>query len=371
MTSMRVVRVPLGERSYDVKIGAGLLDRAGEEIAPLMPSRQLVVITDEALKRTPHLDRLEAALKAADLSFRVVVVPEGEPSKSWTALERLCEEILQPGIDRKTTILAFGGGVVGDLAGFAAAILLRGLPFIQVPTTLLAQVDSSVGGKTGINARSGKNLVGSFHQPRMVLIDPTSLDTLPLRELRAGYAEVAKYGLIHDEAFFEWLEDRGQALIDGDQEARSMAIERSCTIKAEIVAADEFETEGGRALLNFGHTFAHAYENLTGYGGRLLHGEAVGIGMVQATALSVRSGHLPPEVIIRVRSHLQSLGLKTSPAEVTNEGFAAPAMLSAMQRDKKTSAGKIHFVLLNRVGQAFTSSAVDPDVLQELLTHPA
>ncbi|WP_027132978.1 3-dehydroquinate synthase [Geminicoccus roseus] len=366
----RTVHVPLGTRAYDVKIGAGLLDRAGHEIRELLPSRRLVVVTDEAMAGTPHLARLEASLAEAGLSFRTVTVPQGEGSKSWAVLERVCEAVLEPGIDRKTAILALGGGVVGDLAGFAASILLRGLPFVQAPTTLLAQVDSSVGGKTGINARSGKNLVGAFHQPRVVLIDPTTLDTLPVRELRAGYAEVAKYGLIRDEAFFAWLEEHGQGVIDGDQEARTHAIERSCTLKAEIVGDDEFETKGGRALLNFGHTFAHAYENLSGYGGRLLHGEAVGIGMVQATELSVRSGHLPAGSTSRVRRHLQSLGLKVSPGEVTNQGFAADAMLTAMRRDKKTTDGTINFVLLRRLGEAFTSSAVDPDVLRELLDRP-
>lgn len=368
MTS--IVHVPLGARAYDVKIAAGLLDHAGTEIREVLPSRRLVVVTDEAMARTPHLGRLEVALSAAGLSYRTVTVAPGEGSKSWATLERICEAVLEPGIDRKTAILALGGGVVGDLAGFAAAILLRGLPFVQVPTTLLSQVDSSVGGKTGINARSGKNLLGAFHQPNVVLIDPTTLDTLPPRELRAGYAEVAKYGLIRDERFFGWLEQHGQGVIQGDQAARVHAIERSCAIKAEIVADDEFETKGGRALLNFGHTFAHAYENLTGYGDRLLHGEAVGIGMVQATELSVRSGHLPDGTTTRVRRHLQSLGLKVAPSEVTNQGFAPEAMLGAMRRDKKTSDGTLHFVLLRRLGEAFTSAAVCPDVLEELLARP-
>ncbi len=370
MTSSRSVHVPLGARAYDVKIAPGLLDRAGAEIVDLLPSRRVVVVTDEAMARTPHLGRLEQSLAAAGLALRTVTVPQGEGSKSWAVLERVCEAVLEPGIDRKTTILALGGGVIGDLAGFAAAVLLRGLPFVQVPTTLLAQVDSSVGGKTGINARSGKNLVGAFHQPRTVLIDPTTLDTLPLRELRAGYAEVAKYGLIRDAAFFAWLEEHGSGVIDGDPLARTHAIERSCAIKAEIVGDDEFETKGGRALLNFGHTFAHAYENLTGYGDKLLHGEAVGIGMVQATELSVRSGELEEGTTQRVRRHLQSLGLKVAPGEVTNQGFDGEAMLAAMRRDKKTTDGTINFVLLRRIGEAFTSAAVRPEVLRTLLDQP-
>ncbi|HEX2527769.1 MAG TPA: 3-dehydroquinate synthase [Geminicoccus sp.] len=370
MTSIRTVHVPLGARAYEVKIGAGLLDRAGQELAPLLPSRRVVVVADDAMRANSHLDRLERALDEADLAVRTVTVPSGEGSKGWPTLERVCEQVLGQGIDRKTAIVALGGGVIGDLAGFAASILLRGLPFVQVPTTLLAQVDSSVGGKTGINARSGKNLVGAFHQPRIVLIDPTTLDTLPLRELQAGYAEVAKYGLIHDAAFFDWLEQNGRRLIDGDQDVRTHAIERSCAIKAEIVGDDEFETKGGRALLNFGHTFAHAYENLSGYGSRLLHGEAVAIGMVQATELSTRAGHLAEGATERVRSHLRSLGLKTSPAEVTNEGFEPDAMLAAMARDKKVADGRLTFVLLKRIGAAVTSGAVPPDILRQLLAQP-
>ncbi|WP_223861800.1 3-dehydroquinate synthase [Geminicoccus harenae] len=364
------VRVPLGARGYDVRIEPGLLDRAGEELEGLLPSDRLVIVTDQTMAATPHLPRLEASLARSGLKTRTVTVPAGEASKSFGVFAQLCEAVLAPGIDRRTTILALGGGVVGDLAGFAAATLLRGLPLVQVPTTLLAQVDSSVGGKTGINAQAGKNLVGAFHQPRRVLIDPTTLDTLPLRELQAGYAEVAKYGLIRDAGFFAWLEEHGRGVIEGDQAARAFAIERSCAIKAEIVGDDEFETKGGRALLNFGHTFAHAYENLTGYGSRLLHGEAVGIGMVQATELSVRSGHLPAETTDRVRRHLRELGLKTAPGEVTNRGFAADAMLAAMRRDKKASQGRITFVLLQRLGEAFTSDGVEAAVLQDLLERP-
>ena len=370
MISTRTICVPLGANGYEVRIGDGIVDRVGDELATLLPGRRLVIITDEALARTPHLARLEASLNRCRFAYRTIAVAQGEASKSWAALERICEETLAPGIDRRTVILALGGGVVGDLAGFAAAVLLRGLPFVQVPTTLLAQVDSSVGGKTGINAKSGKNLIGAFYQPKIVLIDPSTLDTLPPRELRAGYAEVAKYGLIHDESFFAWLEEHGGRLIDGDREARVDAIERSCRIKAAIVGEDEFETSGARAVLNFGHTFAHAYESLSGYDGRLLHGEAVGIGMVQAAELSVRSGHLPAGTTERVRRHLSVLGLKVTPAEVTNQGFAAEAVIAAMRRDKKVVDGSINFVLLRRLGEAFVSGDVDLSVLRELLEHP-
>lgn len=369
MSERHVVHVDLGERAYDVVIEPGLLDHAGAAIAPLLPSRRVVVVTDAHMAATPHLARLDGSLAAAGLSSRTVTVPAGERSKGWEELERVCEAILAPGIDRRTTIVALGGGVVGDLAGFVAAILLRGLPFVQIPTTLLSQVDSSVGGKTGINARSGKNLVGAFLQPRIVLIDPTTLDTLPIRELRAGYAEVAKYGLIQDEPFFAWLERHGQGILDGDQAARARAIETSCRLKARIVEADEFETRGLRALLNFGHTFAHAYENLTGYGDRLLHGEAVGIGMVQATELSVRAGHLDRDATRRVRAHLAGLGLMVTPGQISNQGFAADAMLAAMRRDKKATDGAINFVLLAALGRAVTGQ-VPPDLLLDLLDEP-
>ena len=365
-----IVHVPLGSRAYDVKIASGLIDRAGEELAGLLPSRRIVVLTDEAVARTPHAGRLEASLHRSGFASHTLSVPQGEASKSWDVLERVCEAVLQPGIDRKTAILALGGGVVGDLAGFAAAILLRGLPFVQVPTTLLAQVDSSVGGKTGINARSGKNLVGAFRQPRIVLIDPTTLATLPSRERQAGYAEVLKYGLIRDEAFLAWLERNGAGVVAGDEDLCAHAIERSCVIKAEIVGLDEFETSGARAILNFGHTFAHAYENLTGYGDRLLHGEAVAIGMVQATELSVRCGHLPADATARVRDHLRSLGSTVTPAQVSNRAFTADAMLGAMLRDKKTVDGSINFVLLRRLGEAFVSGIVDPTTLRDLLDRP-
>ncbi len=265
-------------------------------------------------------------------------------------------------------IVAFGGGVIGDLAGFCAAILLRGIPYVQVPTSLLAQVDSAVGGKTGVNARHGKNLIGAFHQPRLVLADTDVLATLPPRELRAGYAEVVKYGLIDQPDFFAWLECHGAALLAGDAAAQQHAIVTSCAAKAAIVAADEREAER-RVLLNLGHTFAHAYEALAGYGELLLHGEAVALGMVQAFALSARLGLCPPADVARLRAHLAAVGLPTDPRAVRPGGFEAGAMLAAMGRDKKVAAGKIRFVLARGIGAAFVSDQVPFEVLRDVLDH--
>jgi 3-dehydroquinate synthase len=276
------------------------------------------------------------------------------------------DALLAAGGARSTTIVAFGGGVIGDLAGFCAAILLRGIPYVQVPTSLLAQVDSAVGGKTGINARHGKNLIGAFYQPRLVLSDTDVLASLPARELRAGYAEVVKYGLIDQPAFFAWLEREGPALLAGDPAAQRHAIVTSCVAKAAIVAADEREADR-RGLLNLGHTFAHAYEALCGYGDTLLHGEAVALGMVQAFALSARLGLCPAADVERVRTHLAAAGLPTDPRAIRPGGFAASAMLDAMARDKKVAAGRLRFVLVCGIGQALLSDQVSPEVLQEVL----
>src|SRR4029453_10261037 len=298
------VHVSLGERSYDIEIAAGLLEEAGERVRPLLNRPVTAIVTDSNVARL-HLKRLEDSLAKAGIASASVVLPPGEASKSFEQLAILCDRLLASGIERRDTILALGGGVIGDLAGFAAAILRRGIEFIQLPTTLLAQVDSSVGGKTGINSAYGKNLIGAFHQPKAVLADIALLDTLPRRELAAGYAEVAKYGLLGDAEFFAWLEAHATSIHSGDAQARIKAITRSCEMKARIVAEDETES-GVRALLNLGHTFGHALEAATGYSSRLLHGEAVSIGMAQAFRFSERQGLAATGNAARVEKHLRS-----------------------------------------------------------------
>jgi 3-dehydroquinate synthase len=367
----RGLRVELGERAYEVRIGAGLLDRAGEILGPLLRLPRAVVVTDARLaEATPHPARLEASLARAGVATRRVVVPAGEASKSLAQLERLLDEILAHGAERGLTVIALGGGVVGDLAGFAAAVLLRGVDYVQVPTTLLAQVDSAVGGKTGINSGHGKNLIGAFHQPRAVLIDTDTLATLPERELRAGYAEVVKYGLIRDAAFFGWLEANGRAVLGGDAAAQGEAIRRSLAIKAAIVAADERETGTERALLNFGHTFAHAYEALAGYGGGLLHGEAVSVGMVKALRLSRALGHCPGQDAERAVRHLEGLGLPVRLWDVGAGGagpFAADDLLAAMGRDKKVEGARPRFVLARGIGDAFAGVDAPEEAVRAVL----
>jgi 3-dehydroquinate synthase len=361
------LEVALGDRAYPIHIGGGLLDRAGEILGPLLPAPRAVLVTDSHVAATAHADRLEGSLRTAGIAVQRIVVPPGEGSKSFERLAWLVERILLGGVDRKTALVALGGGVIGDLAGFAAAITLRGLPFVQVPTSLLAQVDSSVGGKTGINTPQGKNLVGAFHQPLAVLIDVDTLNDLPERELRAGYAEIIKHGAIADAAYFAWLERHAAAMLAGDQALRVEAIRRSVEIKAAVVARDERETSGERALLNFGHTFGHAYEAVAGYGGGLLHGEAVAIGMVKAARLSTRLGHAPAEAAERLEAHLEALGIATSPRRIRNEGFAVDALLAAMGRDKKAEAGTVRFVLWRQVGEAFLTARVDPATLDAVL----
>jgi 3-dehydroquinate synthase len=369
VTDAARVRVDLAERSYDIVVGGGLLARSGEELAAVA-GNDLMVVTDVNLAATPHLARFEASLDAAGLRHWRIVLPAGETSKSMAQLESLLDAVLDAGIERSTTMVAFGGGVIGDLAGFCAAIMLRGVAYVQVPTSLLAQVDSAVGGKTGVNTSHGKNLVGAFHQPKLVLSDTDVLATLPPRELRAGYAEVVKYGLIDQPEFFSWLELHGPALLAGDAAAQRHAIVTSCAAKAAIVAADERET-GGRALLNLGHTFAHAYEALTGYGGALLHGEAVALGLVQAFELSVRLGLCPADDAARVRSHLAAVGLATDPRRVRPGGFATAAMLDAMTRDKKVTSGRMRFVLARGIGDTLLSDDVPAEVLRDVLDSNA
>jgi 3-dehydroquinate synthase len=360
--SSETVRVDLGERSYDIRIASGLIAEAGESIRPFAESGRLAVVTDDTVDAL-HGPALRASLDRAGLRALWLTVPAGEASKDFAVLHDLLERLLAHGIDRATPVVAFGGGVVGDLAGFVAATALRGLPFVQVPTTLLAQVDSAVGGKTGINSRHGKNLVGAFHQPGLVLADLAALDTLPRRQLLAGYAEIVKYGAIDRPGFFAWLEQNGTGLLDGDMAARAHAVKVSCEAKAAIVAADERES-GRRALLNLGHTFGHALEAATGFGDRLLHGEAVAIGMVLAFGLSVRLGLCPPEDAERLRRHLAAAGLPTLPPR----GIGGPAeLLQHMARDKKVAAGRLTFILAEGLGRAFIARDVDPGEVTALL----
>ncbi|MFO1089333.1 MAG: 3-dehydroquinate synthase [Hyphomicrobiales bacterium] len=356
------VPVSLGERSYDIVIGERLLRGAGRLIAPVLRRPFAAVVTDETVAAL-HLPTLEHALAASGIAVKTVTVPAGESSKSYARLAEVCDGLLKAGVERSDMVIALGGGVIGDLAGFAAAILRRGVDFIQIPTTLLAQVDSSVGGKTGINSPHGKNLIGAFHQPRLVLADTTLLDTLPDRQRRAGYAEVVKYGLLGDAPFFAWLEANGARVLAGDPAARIKAIETSCRAKAAIVAEDETET-GVRALLNLGHTFGHALEAATGYGERLLHGEGVAIGMAMAFRFSQRLGLCAPEAVARVERHLAASGLPTNLHALHNALPGAEGLLDYMRQDKKAKAGQLTFILVRGIGEAFIAKGVpDADVL--------
>jgi 3-dehydroquinate synthase len=360
------LRVELGARSYEIVVGRGLLGHAGQELAKVVRRPEAIIVTDSNLAATEHLASLERSLEAAAIAPRRIVLPPGEAAKSMTQLAELLDQLLDLGAERATTVVAFGGGVIGDLAGFAAAIALRGLDHVQIPTTLLAQVDSAIGGKTGINTRHGKNLIGAFHQPRLVLADPAVLASLPARELRAGYAEVVKYGLIDRPDFFAWLEAHGERVLAGEPAAQQHAILESCRAKAVVVAADERE-QGARGLLNLGHTFAHALEAACGYSEELLHGEAVALGMVMAFELSVRLGLCPTADGRRVRAHLAAVGLPTALSMVRPEGFAPATLLAAMGHDKKTQGGRPRFVLARGIGRAFTGAEVETAEVEALL----
>ena len=353
----KTVRVNLDDRSYDILVGPGLISRAGELAAPLLRRRRVAIVTDAHVAQH-HLDTLKASLDASGIRHDTVILPPGEQTKCFSILESLMESLLQAGLERGDMLIAFGGGVIGDLTGFAASILKRGIDFIQIPTTLLSQVDSSVGGKTGINTPQGKNLVGTFYQPRLVLADTDVLKTLPMREFLAGYAEVVKYGLIADPDFFEWLESNLDALKAGDEAARIHAIETSCRWKAKIVAQDE--REGGvRALLNLGHTFGHALEAATGFSSeRLVHGESVSIGMVLAFELSAQLGLCPGQDTVRMRRHLERAGLPTRLDEVAG-GLPGPdVLIELMGHDKKAVDGKLTFILARGIGDAFITQDV-------------
>ena len=365
-TAIETLRVGLDERSYDILVGEELLPRAGEFVRPLLRHDRVIVITDETVAGH-YLEPVEASLAAAGLRPDRIVLPPGEETKSFSRFEALVEELLGRGVARDTMLMALGGGVIGDLVGFAASVLLRGLDYIQMPTTLLAQVDSSVGGKTAINSRHGKNLVGAFHQPRLVLADIGALDSLPRRQLLAGYAEVAKYGLLGDAPFFGWLEGHAADLIEGDRALRRQAVLVSCRAKAEIVAEDERET-GRRALLNLGHTFAHALEAETGFGERLLHGEAVAMGMALAFDLSAQLGLCPAADAARVHRHLASVGLATTLDAVPGIAWDTGRLIGHMRKDKKVTGGRLTFVLARAIGAAFVSREVREEDLALLLT---
>jgi 3-dehydroquinate synthase len=354
---MVLIPVTLGTRSYDIIVSDGAIDEAAHHLQPYARGKRLVVVTDEQVAAV-QLARLEQALSRGGIATQSIILPPGEATKSWEQLARLIDRLIQLGIERSDHVVALGGGVIGDLVGFAAAILKRGCGFVQVPTTLLAQVDSSVGGKTAINSAAGKNLVGAFHQPALVLIDPTVLDTLDPREMRAGYAEVVKYGLIDDPAFFGWCETDGAALMAGDPDARAHAITTSVRAKAAIVADDERETSGRRALLNLGHTFGHALEAETGFSDRLLHGEAVAAGMALAFRYSVRRGLCAAEDAARVTGHLRAVGL---PHDLASAGVDAPGerLVGHMLHDKKMSGGTLPFLLARGIGRTFLARDVE------------
>ncbi len=370
-SSNQKISVGLGERAYDIHVGAGLLARAAELLKPLLSeskSRGPVPVVTDAHVADIHLPPLLDLLGKAGIDARPIVMAPGEVTKSFAGLERLSGALLDMRIDRNGLVIALGGGVMGDLTGFAAGVLKRGVAFAQIPTTLLSQVDSSVGGKTAINARQGKNLIGLFHQPRIVIADTTLLATLPRRELLSGYAEVAKYGALGDANFFEWLEVNGAKALAGDEAAMIKAVAHSCQMKADIVARDERET-GDRALLNLGHTFGHALEAATGFSDRLVHGEGVAIGMALAFRLSVKLGLCPGQDAERFTRHLKAVGLPAAIPDIAGPRPDADELIGHMAHDKKVTDGKLTFILLNGLGQAFVTRDVPLAAVKSVLTE--
>ncbi|WP_114943356.1 3-dehydroquinate synthase [Microvirga calopogonii] len=363
-SSFITVPVPLGDRAYDILVGRGLIETAGARIAAL-GARAAAIVTDEHVGPL-YAGALAGALEAQGLRASVVTLPPGEATKSYASLERVCDAVLAAKIERGDLVVALGGGVIGDLAGFAAAVVRRGVRFVQVPTTLLSQVDSSVGGKTGINSRHGKNLVGAFHQPSLVLADTALLDTLPVREMRAGYAEVAKYGLIDDERFFAWCEANWQGVFAGGPE-RDEAVAQSCRAKADVVVRDEHEN-GDRALLNLGHTFGHALERITRYDStRLVHGEGVAIGLALAFRFSASLGLCPAADAERVEAHLAAAGLPTRLSHVPGGCGTVDELLDAMAQDKKVKGGALTFILARGIGRSFIAPSVEADKVRSFL----
>jgi 3-dehydroquinate synthase len=363
----QTVRVALGERAYDIVIGRGVLPSLGRRIVALKPGVRAAIVADETVARL-HLDATAAALAGAGIASVNVGVPAGEGSKSFAMFERVCEALIDARIERGDLVVALGGGVVGDLAGFAAAVVRRGLDFVQVPTSLLAQVDSSVGGKTAINSGRGKNLVGAFHQPILVVADTATLDTLPPREFRAGYAEVVKYGLLGDAGFFAWLDANAADVFAGRATAREHAIAACCRMKAEIVARDERET-GDRALLNLGHTFGHAFEAAAGFSQRLLHGEAVAFGCALAFEFSTRLGLIAANDAERVAQHLAVAGLPTRVADLQGPVAGVDWLMELIGQDKKVRRGKLTFILARGIGRAFVAPDVDPAEVRQFLAE--
>ncbi|KNG93027.1 3-dehydroquinate synthase [Pseudaestuariivita atlantica] len=362
---MDIVHVPLGARAYDILIGPGLIEQAGTHVAPLLRRARVAIVTDETVAPL-HLGPLQDGLRGGGIDSVALTLPAGEATKSWPHLTRTVEWLLEQKIERNDVVVALGGGVIGDLVGFACAILRRGVACLQVPTTLLAQVDSSVGGKTAINSSFGKNLIGAFHQPVRVLADLSVLDTLAPRDFLAGYGEVVKYGLLGDAAFFEWLEQNGPAMAAGDVAARGYAVRRSCEMKAEIVTRDETE-QGDRALLNLGHTFCHALEAATGYSDRLLHGEGVAIGCGLAFDLSARMGLCPQEAPSRVGAHLSAMGMAATLADIPGDLPGADALLDLMAQDKKVVDGQMRYILARDIGDAFVATDVPRDAVRAVL----
>lgn len=358
------VHVPLGNRAYDILIGDELLESAGERLTAMFPGRRFGIVTDTEVAKA-QLPRLTSSLDKAAAKHSAVIVPNGESTKSIARLNDVVEGLLEARLERGDIVLALGGGVIGDLAGFAAAVTRRGMDFVQIPTTLLAQVDSSVGGKTGINSPHGKNLIGAFHQPKLVLADIGALATLRPRQFAAGYAEVVKYGLIDDEAFFFWLEENQPEIFAGGP-ARAEAIARACQAKTRFVLADEHETSV-RALLNLGHTFGHALERATGYSDRLLHGEGVSIGMVLAHGFSAKLGLAPSQDRGRVEAHLRSSGLPTKLSDIPGQLPGTDVLMDAIAQDKKVVRGALTFILTRGIGQSFIEKNVDPAAVRDYL----
>jgi 3-dehydroquinate synthase len=362
--SKSIARVNLGVLAYDIAVGSGLIQQAGACLAPIFKSKKICVVTDETVAKLYLVKLMKSLDEAGFNACPPIIIPQGESTKNFQQLQYIVEKCLSYKLDRKSTLVALGGGVVGDITGFAAAILMRGIGFVQIPTTLLSQVDSSVGGKTGINTSKGKNLVGAFYHPKIVLIDTDALKTLPAREIKAGYAEIVKYALINDKPFFDWLEKNGKSLLEGNADHQRYAIDASCRAKAAIVEADEDEKKDIRALLNLGHSFGHALEALGGYDGRILHGEAVGIGCLLAFEFSQQRGLCAAADVERLRQHLLKTGLMTEPPfQVT-----AQAMSEHMKADKKNYDGKMTLILAKGIGQSFVAHDVQEASLMEFLT---
>ena len=367
MRDMTIVPIHLQSHHYDIHIGSHLLSCAGEKISPLLTRPFVAIVTDKHVAEY-HLSSLQASLDAVGIQHVCKILPYGEQTKSFTYLEILSHWMLDEKVGRDDVIIALGGGVIGDLTGFVAAILRRGVRFVQIPTTLLAQIDSSVGGKTAIDMPQGKNLIGAFHQPSMVLTDIDVLSSLPKTELRAGYAEVVKYGVMIDREFFEWLEDSMMLILSLDEEALQQAIIKSCAIKADIVMRDEKENNL-RTLLNLGHTFAHAYETLMGYSKTCLHGEAVSLGMVLALRLSVKMNFCPREDVDRLQAHLAAAQLPTDPSMIQETCFQIDEMINVMAQDKKVLQNKMRFILAHKIGDTFISDDVSEEILRDFLNE--